>query len=69
MEFKKYKNINLRMDNILITGGAGYLGSHACLNLLEAGYGIYIVDSLENSSFESISRVIDTLKKKINFLK
>ena len=55
------------MDNILITGGAGYLGSHACLNLLEAGYGIYIVDSLENSSFESISRVFCYFKEKNKF--
>lgn len=52
------------MKNILITGGAGYLGSHACLNLLEAGYRIYIVDSLENSSFESISRVNRFFKEK-----
>ncbi|CAE19668.1 UDP-glucose-4-epimerase [Prochlorococcus marinus subsp. pastoris str. CCMP1986] len=55
------------MNNILITGGAGYLGSHACLNLLEAGYGIYIVDSLENSSFESISRVNRFFKEKNKF--
>ena len=55
------------MDNILITGGAGYLGSHACLNLLEAGYGIYVVDSLENSSFESISRIYRFFKEKNKF--
>ncbi len=55
------------MKTILLTGGAGFLGSHACLNLLEAGYGIYIVDSLENSSFESISRVCRFLKEKNNF--
>ena len=57
------------MDNILITGGAGYLGSHACLNLLEAGYGIYIIDSLENGSFEAISRVYKFFKEKNKFSK
>ena len=55
------------MNNILITGGAGYLGSHACLNLLEAGYGIYVIDSLENSSFESISRIYRFFKEKNKF--
>ena len=42
---------------ILITGGAGYIGSHTCVQLLEAGYEIVVVDNLSNSSVESLNRV------------
>ena len=43
--------------NILVTGGAGYIGSHTILRLLEAGYDITVVDNLVNSSEESLKRV------------
>lgn len=55
------------MKNILITGGAGFIGSHICLTLLEADYNIYIVDNFSNSSkkvFDSIKKII---KRKANF--
>lgn len=42
---------------ILVTGGAGYIGSHTCVQLLEAGYEIVVLDNLSNSSEESLSRV------------
>lgn len=42
---------------ILVTGGAGYIGSHTCVELLEAGYDIVVVDNLTNSSEEAIERV------------
>ncbi len=42
---------------VLVTGGAGYIGSHACVELLHAGYEIVVVDNLSNSSEESLSRV------------
>ncbi len=42
---------------ILITGGAGYIGSHTCVRLLEAGYDIAVIDNLCNSSMEAIRRV------------
>ena len=35
---------------ILVTGGAGYIGSHACVELLRSGYEIVVVDNLSNSS-------------------
>ncbi|MEH6814611.1 MAG: NAD-dependent epimerase/dehydratase family protein, partial [Motiliproteus sp.] len=35
---------------ILVTGGAGYIGSHSCVQLLEAGYEIVVLDNLSNSS-------------------
>jgi len=42
---------------ILVTGGAGYIGSHTSLLLLEAGYKVVVVDNLSNSSIESLNRV------------
>jgi len=42
---------------ILVTGGAGFIGSHTCLELLRAGYDVSVVDNLSNSSEESLRRV------------
>ena len=42
---------------VLVTGGAGYIGSHTCLELLNAGYDVIVVDNLSNSSSESLNRV------------
>ncbi len=42
---------------ILVTGGAGYIGSHACLELLKSGYQVVVVDNLDNSVEESLHRV------------
>ena len=43
--------------NILVTGGAGYIGSHTVVELLEAGHSVVVVDDLVNSSAESLRRV------------
>lgn len=43
--------------NILVTGGAGYIGSHTCLELLLAGHVVTVIDNLSNSSVEALSRV------------
>lgn len=57
------------MFTILVTGGAGYIGSHTCVELLNAGYEVIVVDNLSNSSFESIKRVENITCKKIKFYK
>ena len=44
-------------QTILVTGGAGYIGSHTCLELLDAGHEVVVVDNLDNSSEESLRRV------------
>lgn len=59
------------MENlkILVTGGAGYIGSHTCVQLLENGYDILVADNLINSSEESIRRVEKITGRHIPFFK
>jgi len=45
--------------HILVTGGAGYIGSHTCLALLQAGYQVTVIDNLCNSNEESLRRVVE----------
>lgn len=52
---------------ILVTGGAGYIGSHTCVELLKAGLEVVVVDNLCNSSRESMKRVMEIAGKKLNF--
>ena len=47
------------MKTILVTGGAGFIGSHTCLLLLEKRYKVYVIDSFVNSSPKSLKRVLD----------
>ena len=54
---------------ILVTGGAGYIGSHTCVELLESGYEIIVVDNLSNSSEESLRRVEKITGKSVPFVK
>ena len=53
--------------NILVTGGAGYIGSHTCLALLEAGHTVIVADNLCNSSIETIDKVKQIANKDIAF--
>ncbi len=55
--------------NILVTGAAGYIGSHTVLELLKSGYQIIAMDNLSNSKFESLKRVEKLTGKSINFIK
>jgi UDP-glucose 4-epimerase len=52
---------------ILVTGGAGYIGSHTCVELLEAGYEVVVVDNLSNSKKEVLCRVETITGKPISF--
>jgi UDP-glucose 4-epimerase len=54
---------------VLVTGGAGYIGSHTCVELLMAGYDVIVVDSLINSREESIRRIAEISGKKPCFHK
>ena len=53
------------MKNVLVTGAAGYIGSHTCVELLNAGYNVISVDNYSNSSAEAIGRVCKITGKKI----
>ena len=53
--------------NILVTGGAGYIGSHTCLELLETGWDVTVVDNLSNSSEQSLDRVRRITGKAVDF--
>ncbi|WBW98975.1 UDP-glucose 4-epimerase GalE [Oceanirhabdus sp. W0125-5] len=52
---------------ILVTGGAGYIGSHTCVELLEAGYDVIVVDNFSNSKPESLKRVQAITGKELKF--
>lgn len=52
---------------ILVTGGAGYIGSHTCVELLEAGHEVIVVDNLSNSSRISLERVEEITNKSLTF--
>lgn len=52
---------------ILVTGGAGYIGSHTCVELLEAGYDVVVVDNLYNASEKSVERVKEITGKDLAF--
>jgi len=54
--------------NILLTGGAGYIGSHTCVLLIEAGYQVVIFDNFSNSSKKSILRIENIVNQKIPYI-
>lgn len=52
---------------ILVTGGAGYIGSHTVIALQESGHEVHVVDNLSNSSYEALERVMKITGKKVTF--
>ena len=53
--------------NVLVTGGAGYIGSHTCVELLENGYGVVVIDNLVNANPMSLKRVEQITGKTVRF--
>ena len=53
--------------NVLVTGGAGYIGSHTCIELLESGYNVIVIDNLCNSNPKSLERVEQLTGRKVTF--
>lgn len=56
------------MAKVLVTGGAGYIGSHTCVELLNAGHEVVVLDNLSNSSKESLNRVQTLTSKSLDFV-
>ncbi len=54
---------------ILVTGGAGYIGSHTCVELLNAGYDVVVLDNLSNASEKALDRVKELTGKDLTFYK
>ena len=54
--------------NVLVTGGAGYIGSHTCVELIEAGHTPIVIDNLSNSNPESLHRVAEITSKTVEFI-
>jgi UDP-glucose 4-epimerase len=61
--------MNENRDTILVTGGAGYIGSHTCIELLQAGFNVLVVDNLANSNKESLKRIEEITGKAVIFIK
>jgi UDP-glucose 4-epimerase len=57
------------VQTVLVTGGAGYIGSHTCLELLESGYRVFVIDNLSNSDQISLKRVQEIANKELFFIK
>ena len=63
-----YPENKFMKNKILVTGGAGYIGTHTCIGLHEAGYDIVVYDNLSNSSREAINRVSALIGQPIEFI-
>ena len=55
------------MKTILITGGCGYIGSHVCVELIQEGYEVIVIDNLCNSSIEVLKRIKNITGSDISF--
>ena len=58
-----------KRSTILVTGGAGYIGSHTCIELLKSDFNVVVVDNLVNASKESLERVKEITSKAVTFIK
>lgn len=65
---KKRVTDSIKMKKILVTGGAGYIGSHTCLELLNAGYEVVVLDNFCNSKKDAIQRVQSITEKTVTLI-
>ena len=65
MNTQKERKINMR---VLVTGGAGYIGSHTCVELLEAGHEVFVVDNLCNGHEAALERVRGITNRDLKFM-
>ena len=55
--------------NVLVTGGIGYIGSHTCVELLDAGYDVIVIDNLSNSKIDVLDKIKEITNKEVKFYK
>ena len=55
--------------NVFVSGGLGFIGSHTCVELINAGYDVVVIDNLDNSSSEALKRVEKITGKPVKFYK
>ncbi|MYF04156.1 MAG: SDR family NAD(P)-dependent oxidoreductase, partial [Holophagales bacterium] len=55
-------------ERVLVTGGAGFIGSHTCVELLAAGWDVTVIDDLSNSSPEALRRVEELAGRGLRFV-
>ena len=53
--------------NVLVTGGAGYIGSHICVELIEAGHNVIVIDDFSNSKPEVLDYIKELTGKEVKF--
>ena len=53
--------------NVLVTGGAGYIGSHVCVELLQSGHDVVVIDDFSNSKPEALDAIHEITGKKVKF--
>ena len=53
--------------NVLVTGGAGYIGSHICVELIEAGHNVIVIDDFSNSKPEVLDHIKELTGKEVKF--
>jgi len=61
--------MSTKYKKIFVTGGAGYIGSHTCVELLEAGYEVVVYDNLSNASEEALRRVEEITGRSLEFVR
>ena len=57
------------MSKVIVTGGTGFIGSHVCVDLIEKGYEVLIIDSLINSDSEVVKNILNVFSNDISVKK